>query len=137
MKVKRIAVVLALAAASWAQTATQTPSAPPAGSSGEKAKCSCCEKMSGDISGMKGAHCARPSMKPEDTKTGDAKDAASCCSKGAKSCMKNAASAAKPCCGDGCTKDKMAASCCGEKCGKDCCSSKKMVRNCCKEETHG
>lgn len=157
MRFKIITLFLALSAVSWAQSATQTsPSAPLQSTTSEKAKCSCCEKMSS--SDMKDKHGDMKDMHAccshDDAMAGDHKDMtshhkemASCCEgKDGGSCMKAKDAADKACCGDKCSKDTTAASCCGgkdsgDKCSKDgkaCCSSeKKSARNCCADRTRG
>lgn len=139
MKHKIFALILALTVASWAQTATQTPTTPPASTApAEKAKPSCCDKMSG----MKdGASCARHGKQNADAKAGSCcagKEASCCGGKDAMSCMKDKADkTATSCCKEGCTKDKTAAACCGsgKSCGKSCCSSdkEKTAKNCCEK----
>jgi len=142
MKHKIFALVLALTVASWAQTATQTPSTPQPGSTqADKASCACCDKMSASAKDGEKS-CQRHSMK-----AADGKDMASCCAgkdkemsccggKDSKSCMKGDKATAS-CCKDGCAKDKTAAACCGtsdKACGKGCCSSdkkEKTAKNCC------
>ena len=126
MKYKMIAAILALTVMCWAQTATQTSPAPQQSTtSGEKTKCSCCDKISCDKADAKDtkACCAR-----HDMKAGDSKGMASCCGgKDAKSCMKDDKMASS--CKDCCAKDKTAAACCnhesGKQCGNGCCGSKK------------
>src|SRR5579863_4960050 len=133
MKHKIFALILAMTVAAWAQTAT--PNTPATGATAEKAKASCCDKMS---SGKKdGMSCPRH-------KTADAKETASCCGgktemsccagKDAKSCTKDDKTAAS--CKDACGKNQMASGCCGDKCSKDgksCCSDKneKTAMSCC------
>jgi len=128
MKHKLFALILALTVVAWTQTATQTPSAP-----AEKAKPSCCDKMSdakdGHASCMRHGHGDAKDM----ASCCAGKDAKSCCGKDAKSCMKDDKTAAA-CCKDGCgkDKDKTAASCCdhkaGKECGKECCGSNKSEK---------
>jgi hypothetical protein len=150
---KMLLVVLALTVMSWAQTATQTPSSPSQpGTTAEKAKCACCDKMASDkmaIAGMsstdaKDTHscCAHHDM--HGMQANDGKDKASSAGnegmscgpkddKDAKSCMKGEKDKMGTCCGDKCAKDKTAASCCGGSCGKDdkkgCCASEKKIDN--------
>ncbi len=140
MKSKMLALILALTVVSWAQSATQTAPSDSTQNSApaDKAKASCCDKMSAN-----GASCPRHGKK-------DAKDMASCCGgkemksccggKDAKSCMRGDKSAAG-CCKDGCGKDKAAKACCGGKeCGKGCCSgmkSDKTAKNCCAHDLRG
>src|ERR1039458_1115760 len=118
--------VLALAVASWAQTATQsTPSAAPQDNATPHAKPSCGHKPA---EAKEGESCARHKMAGKDEKAMSCcagEKAAACCSgKEAKSCMK----------GD---KDKAAScgDCCKEKDEKGCCASHKegdkTAMNCC------
>ena len=149
MKFKTLALILAVTVMSWAQTATQAPSAPQQSTvAKDKAKCSCCDKMAAGDAKDTHACCAHHDMNAKDSKEmASGKDTMSCCSgKEAKSCNrkdKGAASCCKDSCGkDSCRKDKTAASCCGHSCGQDgksCCSSKKTektAKNCCTEELH-
>jgi len=142
VKCKMIALFLALTMMSWAQTSTQTAPAAPQQSS-EKAKCSCCDKMSAADSKEGASCCARHDTKSDDMKAGGmkaddkmemasccaGKDKASCCNgKDAKSCERHGKDKdkdAKACCGDKCSKEKMSANCCGGKCGKSCCAETK------------
>jgi hypothetical protein len=129
MKHKVFALILALTVLSWAQTATQTPTQPPA----EKAKCACCDKMPSANAKGAGMACRRQSK--------DSKAVESCCGgkdsasgKDGKSCDKNAS-----CCKD-CgkeAKDKTASACCGGNCKEGCCSKMKMEHadmGCCHHE---
>lgn len=128
MRHKIFALIVALTVASWAQTATQNPpTSNPAPA--EKAKASCCDKMSA----KDGASCPRHGKDAKDSKEMASccagKDMAAGCCKDAKACMKDDKMAAS-CCKDGCAKDKTAASCCK----KGCCSSDKKettAKNCC------
>lgn len=139
MKHKIFAMILALAVTGWAQTATQTPAAPQASPApAEKAKTSCCDKMSG----MKdGASCARKGKTNADAKADSCcagKDSSCCGGKEGMSCMKDKTAAAS-CCKDSCMKKDAASACCGsdKSCGKNCCSSsqkEKTARNCCRRE---
>jgi len=148
MKHKIFALILALTVASWAQTATQTPSTPqPGATQADKASCECCDKMAASAKDGEKT-CQRHGMK-----AADGKDMASCCagkdkemsccgSKDGKSCMKGDKATAS-CCKDGCAKDKTAAACCGtsgKTCGKGCCSSdkkEKTAKNCCGDALRG
>ena len=149
MKFKTLALILAVTVMSWAQTATQAPSAPQQSTvANDKAKCSCCDKMAAGDAKDTHACCAHHDMNAKDSKEmASGKDTMSCCSgKDAKSCNrkdKGAASCCKDNCGmESCSKDKTAASCCGHSCGQDgksCCSSKKTektAKRCCREELH-
>jgi len=140
VKCKMIALVLALTMMSWAQTSTQTAPAATQKSS-EKAKCSCCDKMTAGDSKEGTSCCAHHDMKADDMKSDGmkadekmemasccaGKDKASCCNgKDAKSCERHGKDKkAKACCGDKCSKEKMSANCCGGKCGKSCCAETK------------
>src|ERR1039458_196939 len=113
MRHKLIALVLALTAVSWAQTATQTAtSTSPQNTAPSDAKaCPGCNKMaSADMQVKDGpACCMRPAKATTDGKEPACcagKDKAACCSgKDAKSCKRNRA-------------DKTAVSCCSnQKCG--------------------
>ena len=137
MKHKIFAMILAFTVISWAQTATQTPAAPPANPApAEKAKTSCCDNMSGV---KDGASCARQGKKDAAAKAGSCcggKDSSCCSGKEGMSCMKDK-SAAASCCKDSCMTDKTASSCCsGKDCEKGCCSKKsdKTAKNCCRRE---
>jgi hypothetical protein len=140
MKHKIFAMILALTVIPWAQTAIQTPAGPQASPApAEKAKTSCCDKMSG----MKdGASCARHGKKSANAKAGSccaAKDSSCCSGKEGMSCMKDQNAAASRCKGN-CMKDKTASSCCGgQGCEKNCCSknSDKTARNCCSDRLRG
>jgi len=127
-----LALILALAVVSWAQTATQANPPTQSDTQTEKGKCPCCDKK--DAVGTEGgaACCAR-----HHKMSGEGKEMASCCAdkdnsccggKDAKSCMKDNKEAAA-CCKESCGKDKTVAACCNGKCGKDCengcCSSTK------------
>jgi hypothetical protein len=130
MKFKTLALILALSVMSWAQSATQAPSAPQQSTvATDKAKCSCCDQMA--AGGAKEAHAcsAHHDMNTKDSKEmASGKDTMSCC---------------KDNCGkDMCSKDKNAASCCGHGCGQDGksgCSPKKAektAKSCCRKELH-
>jgi hypothetical protein len=123
MRHKIFALILALTAITWAQTAAPTtPSAP----QGTPSKCACCEKMASADAKDAHACCARHGS--------DAKDMASCC----------AGKDEKSCCGGkdakSCAKDPKMADCCKGKdgmkcdrkaakgCGKDCCGSNKSEK---------
>jgi hypothetical protein len=147
MKYKMIALILALTVITWAQTATTAPSTPqPSTASGEKAKCSCCDKMAAADTKDVLACCARHGKHADKSKEAAScckgKDASCCAGKDANSCMKGDKTAAG-CCSDKCAKDKdeTAAACCGSNCGKHCekalCSggkAEKAARNCCKDD---
>jgi len=134
MKFKLTAFILALAVASWAQTASQSaPSPAPQENATPQAKADCCHKTD---SAKEGQSCCRHEMAGKDEKAmsccagekaavccGGEKASACCAGKDAKSCMK----------GD---KDKAAS--CGDRCGKGekgCCASHtegdKTAMNCC------
>jgi len=122
MKLRLIALILALTAVSWAQTATPTPqqSTVPA----EAKACPCCDKQASTETKDAHACCAHHAMAAADGKEPASscmrkdKDKAGCCGgKDAMSCKHS-------------SDDKTAAACCGsEKCGKDgakgCCAGKK------------
>lgn len=143
MKHKIFVLILALTVASWAQTATQTPAPPQASTApAEKAKSSCCDKMSA----KDGASCARHAKDSTDAKADSCcagKDSSCCGGKDAMSCMKDKADKSAASCKDNCMKNKKtAAACCGSEksCGKDCCSSgkkEKAARNCCDHQPRG
>jgi len=112
-------LVLIVALAGWAQTATQTPANPTgtqkasAAQSETKAECPCCQKMA---EGMSCCHHGK-----------DEKAATSCCSgKDGKSCMKSDKSANASCAN---------CECCNGKGEKDCCAhcakETKMAMSCC------
>jgi hypothetical protein len=155
MKHKMLAILLALTVASWAQTSTPTAPSTPQQSTApaEKAKCACCDKMTGgDMKDMHASCCAHHDMgKDKDMQSKDSKEMASCCAgkegmsgKDAKACMrdgqdKQAASCCKGSDKNSCGKDKTASACCGSKCekdGKGCCSGSKdkTAKNCCAKE---
>jgi len=118
MKYKMLALIMALAAVSWSQDATQTAPATP--DKTDKANCACCDKMAKSDLQKDHAACMRKH---------DGKEMATCC------CGKDG----KSCCGPDaacCARDgKRAQSCCqgkdgmkcngktGKECGKDCCGS--------------
>jgi hypothetical protein len=133
MKHKLLALVLALTAVSWAQTATQTAASDQPQST-EKVKCACCDKMaSADSKDAK--MCARHGKHAKGKDCCARKEAASCCGKDGKSCMKDDKAAAS-CCKD-CGKDKTASSCCGNDCKEGCCSKKtEAAMNCCQHASH-
>ena len=117
-------MVLALAVATWAQSASQNPTSAndaqkaPAAQSETKAECPCCQKMEGGKDAM--SCCAHHNQ-------AGAKEEMSCCSgKDAKLCMKGDKSA-KASCAEG--------KCCNRKDGKDCCAGAgkddKMAMACC------
>lgn len=142
MKHKIFAMILAFTVISWGQTATQMPAGSQASPApAEKAKTSCCDKMSG----MKdGASCARQGKKNADAKAGSCcagKDSSRCSGKEGMSCMKDKTAAAS-CCKENCMQDKPAASSCcggGKDCEKGCCSKKsdKTARNGCSDRLRG
>jgi len=118
-------MILVLALASWAQTATQNPTSPsdaqkaPAAQSETKAGCPCCQKMADSKDAM--SCCAHHNHAK------GAKEEMSCCGgKDSKSCMKGDESA-KASCADG--------KCCSGKDGKNCCAGSdkgdKMAMACC------
>ncbi len=132
MKLRIVALILAMTCMSWAQTATQNN--PSAAASADKAKCACCDKMASDSKDGHAA-CMRKGQKMADGKQMSSccagKEGASCCGgKDAKSCMKGD-KAMTSCCKDGCGKEK-AASCCDRKagngCGKGCCGANKTEK---------
>ena len=120
---KLTAVVLILALASWAQTATQAPANPTdtqnaaAAQSETKAGCPCCQKMA---QGKDAMSCC--------THQKDAKNGApmSCCGRDGSSCMKGDKSA-KASCTD--------CKCCNGQGEKDCCAkcakNSTMAMTCC------
>ncbi len=125
-------MVLALAFAAWAQSASQNPTSPndaqkaPAAQSETKAECPCCQKMADGKATM--SCCARHKHDQ------GAKEGMSCCGgKDGESCMKSDTSA-KASCDDGkcCNGD---AKCCKDKDSKDCCAGSdkgdKMAMACC------
>lgn len=132
MKLKLIALILALTVVSWAQTATPNPTSEPQQSTApaEAKACPCCDKAASAESKDGQASCAHHAMMAAEGKEPACcarKDKASCCSgKDGMSCKREG-------------KDKTAMACCdGEKCGKDCqkgCSSakqgEKKASNCC------
>jgi hypothetical protein len=134
MKYKVIALFLALAVASWAQTATQTEPAAP--QSAPTAQCPCCEKMA-SADAKEGHACMHHNMKSSDGKEMSSCAAMSCCGgKDAKSCMKGEKDASANSCCAAKAGEKMSGGCCGDKCSKDgkrCCSEKseKTAANCC------
>jgi hypothetical protein len=132
MKCKWLAVMFALAAVAWAQTATPMPqqSTTPAA----KAKCACCAKMASSDA-KDGQSCARHMSQKADGKQAPScccgKNEKSCCGKNAAAqCMKDGKTS---CCSDN-NQDKVASSCCGSDSG-DCCSRKnaKASRSCCRK----
>jgi hypothetical protein len=130
MKHTVLALILALAVASWAQTATQTtPSTPEQNTTpADKAKCACCDKMAADAKGGHAA-CMRQGQTAHAKEMASCcagKDAASCCGgKDAKSCMKDEKSSASCCKGkDGMKCDRKDA----KACGKGCCGSNKSEK---------
>lgn len=138
MKHKILALILALAVTSWAQTSTPNAASPQQNPApAEKAKCPCCEKMAS--ASTKDAHscCAHHDMKADAKEMSccNGKDAKCCGDKDAMSCMKGAKDAAS-CCDKNCGTDKAAADCCGGNC-KHCengsCKKKeeKAASNCC------
>lgn len=137
MKCKIFALILALTVVSWAQTATQTPTQPPA----EKAKCACCDKTASADSKTTGMACNRQGKNGKEMASCcGGKDAASCCAgKDSNCCMKDAKNVA--CCKD-CgkdAKDKTASACCNGNCKEGCCSKMKTehaAMNCCHHEKH-
>lgn len=144
MKFKFIALILALAVASWAQTATQnTPPAAPQENAAPQAKASCCNKTAG---AKEGQSCPRHEMAGKDEKTmsccagektaaccGGEKSASCCAGKDAKSCMKGEKDRAASC-GGCCGKDHEKACCAshkeGDKSAKNCCGGKKGFKHC-------
>jgi len=127
MKLKIVALILALTTMSWAQTSTQT--APTQSEPAETTKAACCDKMATD---SKDGHAAcmrkgdRAGMKGM-TSCCMGKEGAPCCGgKDAKTCTKDDKAMAS-CCKDGCGKDK-ATSCCDRKTGRGCCGSNKTEK---------
>jgi hypothetical protein len=137
MRFKLTAFILALAVASWAQTASQnTPSPAPQENAPQAKACACCDKMA---STKEGQSCCRHEMAGKDEKAmsccSGEKAAACCGGKDAKSCMKGDKDKAASC-GDCCAKDhekgccasqkkddKTSMNCCGDKqCGEHCAS---------------
>jgi len=121
---KLTVVVLILALAGWAQTATQAPAKPtdaqkPAAAQSEtKAACPCCQKMAEGKDAM--SCCAHAK---------DLKSAAtmSCCGgKDGKSCMKPDKSADASCANCGCCNGKGQKDCCAQ-----CAKETKMAMSCC------
>lgn len=126
MQYKMLALTLALAAISWAQTATPTtPSTPQAGNS--RAQCACREKMARADGNDAQRCCARPGAR----NTGAQEMASRCSGKeGASGCSdQDAKSSTKPgkdkCRSDG-GPGEMAKTCCGSHCRKQCAD-----RRCC------
>jgi hypothetical protein len=130
MRLKLIALMLALTVTSWAQTATPSaPSTPQQGTVSAEAKaCPCCDKGSAKV---KDGHacCARHAMAAKDGKEPACcagKEKAACCAgENAKSCQYTSASeTAAACCGG---------RNCGKDCGKECGSTKpaKELANSC------
>jgi hypothetical protein len=128
MRLRLIALILALSAVSWAQTATQ--STPPQGAApSEATTCPCCDKGASADAKEGHACCAHHAMASTEGKEPACcagKDKATCCGgKDAKSCKR--------------TGDDKTATACGsdKKCGKDCaegCASKqdeKTSNSCC------
>ena len=125
-------MILALALACWAQTATQSTTnandaqKAPAAQSETKAECPCCQKMADSKDAM--SCCAHHSH------ASGGKEEMSCCGgKDGKSCMKGDKSAKASCAdGKGCTGE---AQCCSGKDGKSCCAGAdkgdKMAMTCC------
>lgn len=113
MKFKMLAIILALTAVSWAQTATQnnpspTPnqSAAPTSPVEAKAACPCCQKMdSKDAAACCSHHNATGKDKTE---------AMSCCGGKDAKCNRKSNRSADASCGKG--------KCCGSD-GKDCCTA--------------
>jgi hypothetical protein len=145
MKSKLTAFILALAVASWAQTAApNAPSPAPQDNAAPQAKASCCHKTA---DAKEGESCPRHKMAGMDEKAKEekAKDekamsccagekAAACCSgKDAKSCMKGDKDKAASC-GDCCAKGDEKGCCAshkeGDKTAKNCCSEKKGFEHC-------
>ena len=132
MKHKIFALVLALTVASWAQTATQTPSTPqPGATQADKASCACCDKMAASVLVMRrtpSLHppsaskipARKPRLHSRDGSTGHASTPVIRSKWSRRS-----------------AKDKTVAACCGtpgKACGKGCCSSdkkEKTAKNCC------
>jgi hypothetical protein len=142
MKHKMLAIVIALTAMCWAQTATKSTAANPQqdSASATSAKCPCCDKMAAGE--MKCAHHDRQAKDSKDTMP-DGKEG--------MSCMRTKQRATGACCGQDCTKDACSkasskdktASCCGDRCNKDgkcCCAGKtgeKTAANCCQRGLRG
>jgi hypothetical protein len=140
MKLKLIALFLALALTSWAQTTTSTPEQKSAPAE-TKMACSCCDKMASadqKTTDQKQAHaCMHQSAARMDDKTTmpccSDKDNAGCCAgKDGKSCAKNG-QAASSCC-EGMKKGEgQEMTCCTDKDGKkmthDCCSGNQCGKN--------
>jgi len=128
MKLKLIALFLALALTSWAQTTTSTPEQKSAPAE-TKMACSCCDKMA-SADQKEGHACMHQSAAGKDDKTTmsccSGKDNAGCCAgKDGKSCAQND-QAASSCC-EGMKKGEgQEMTCCTDKDGKkmahDCCS---------------
>ena len=139
MKHKTRAMLMALVAMSWAQTATQTTPNPQQNSGqAARAKCPCCDKTAAGE--MK---CAHHEMQAKDSKDPEAMPSG----KDGMSCMRTKQATTASCCGkdcekDKCSKDKTTASCCGDRCGKNgknCCgkTGEKAAANCCRHEMRG
>lgn len=122
MKYKMLSLTLALAAISWAQTATPTtPSTPQNGT--PRGSCACCENMA---SADAHACCARNGAH----NTG-AKEMAACSTskQGASRCAgqdaKSSTKAGKDKCSSDCDKSEPAKACCGS--GEKQCAGRKML----------
>ena len=128
MKIKMLALILALTTTMWAQTANPTTSDKDSANSA-----ACCDKMAKDSKDM-------PCCHGKDTKGDmacchgkDAKAEMACCKgKDAKACMR-ASKDAGSCCGKDAACCKEGASCCGAKdntetASKACCAGAKCDR---------
>ena len=136
MKFKTLVLMLALAVASWAQTATpNSTAAPQPNGPNDKANCSCCDKTAATDSKDTHSCCAKHSKKAKDLASSCTRNGENCC--GDKDVKSSAQSDKAMKCGSDC-KEKDAKSCCNSAetaCGKDCCSNKnqKTAKNCCHE----
>jgi len=128
MKLRLIALVLALMVTSWAQTTTQTSQAPDQGSAGKKV-CACCDKGA-SAEAKAGDSCCAHHQAAKDGKLPECcggKDKASCCNnKESMACDRSKGKGAVACsgakCGNGC-KD------CGKSCRKSCEKAEKTASN--------
>jgi len=129
------AVILTLAVASWAQTATQTPTLSPA----KKSNCSCCDHpASADAKGAgMSSKCSKDAQWKAPCSGGKA--GISCC-QDANCNMEDANNAS--CSKDGCgkdAKDKTASACSNRNWKDGCCSKAKAApasMSCCRHENH-
>ena len=132
MKIKMLALILALTTAMWAQTATPTTSDKDSASSASTA-CPCCDKTAADSKDMPCCHGKDSKGAMACCHGKDAKADMACCKgKDVKACMR-ASKGSESCCGNDAACCKEGAACCGAKdkaemTMKGCCAGGKCDR---------